>query len=207
MARPPSPGCAIARRCATACLGVAELEQATPRLNSAISPRYSTEPIAARRVGPWYIDSGTKPAALVKPLCGRKIRPASSEPSTETAATTRTTPVKMMALADSMTSRRGIAVIVARIIPVLYSPLITKTASTATIAWPTMTPVRLVFVVSAVHDAGHLTTLTAIALTPTVSTTAVASSHAVLRTVLSLVHSACTTSARREFMRPSCAPR
>ena len=73
----------------------------------------------------------------------------------------------MMALADSITSRRGVAVIVALIIPVLYSPLITSTASTATIAWPSRTPVRLVFVVSAEQVAGHLTMPTVSALIPT----------------------------------------
>ena len=41
-----------------------------------------------------------------------------------------------MALAASMLSRRGIAVSVTVIVPVLYSLLITRTARTATIAWP-----------------------------------------------------------------------
>ncbi len=58
------------------------------------------------------------------------------------------------ALAASRAGRRGIAASVTRIIPVLYSLLITSTASVATVAWPSMTPVRLSLVVSAVQDPG-----------------------------------------------------
>ena len=53
--------------------------------------------------------------------------------------------------------RRGMAASVTLIMPVLYSPLITSTASVATVAWPSMIPVRLTLVVSAVHEPGHFT--------------------------------------------------
>ena len=42
----------------------------------------------------------------------------------------------MAALAASTVGRRGIAVMVVRIIPVLYSLLIASTARMATTAWP-----------------------------------------------------------------------
>ena len=57
------------------------------------------------------------------------------------AASTR--PVTMVALAASTVTRRGIAVRVMRIMPVLYSLLITSTARMATTAWPRSIPVRL----------------------------------------------------------------
>jgi hypothetical protein len=85
--------------------------------------------------------------------------------------------------------------------PVLYSPLITSTASVATVAWPSMIPVRLTFVVSAVHEPGHFTIAAASALAPAVSRMDAASRQAVPGAVRSLVHSACSAC----LMRPSAA--
>ena len=99
-------------------------------------------------------------------------------------------------MAASTADRRGIAVSVMRIMPVLYSPLITSTARMATTAWPNSIPVRLSLGVStgqAVPD-GHLTAAVAAALTATVSTMVPASSQAGPDTVRSLVHSACSAS-------------
>lgn len=55
-------------------VAVSRTAAATPRLNRATRTRYRTEPAAARSVGPWVIDSGTKPCSTVKPLPGRKKR-------------------------------------------------------------------------------------------------------------------------------------
>ena len=90
---------------------------------------------------------------------------------------------------------------VTRIMPVLYSLLITSTASVATVAWPSMTPVRLSLVVSALHEPGHFTIAAASALAPTVSTIDAASSQTVPGAVRSFVHSACSAC----LMRPSGA--
>jgi len=49
----------------------------------------------------------------------------------------------------------------------------------ATVAWPSMTPVRLSLVVSAVHEPGHFTIAAASALAPAVSTMDAARSPAV----------------------------
>ena len=49
----------------------------------------------------------------------------------------------MAALAPSTVTRCGMAVRVVRIMPVLYSPLMTRTARMATTAWPNWIPVRL----------------------------------------------------------------
>ncbi|HEV2372813.1 MAG TPA: DUF998 domain-containing protein [Streptosporangiaceae bacterium] len=51
-------------------------------------------------------------------------------------------PVRMVALAASMAGRRGIAVRVVRIMPVLYSLLMASKARMAMTAWPTWTSVR-----------------------------------------------------------------
>ena len=56
---------------------------------------------------------------------------------------TSTRLVTTTALAARTVVRRGIAASVTRIMPVLYSPLIASTASTATTAWPRSIPVRL----------------------------------------------------------------
>ena len=101
-------------------------------------------------------------------------------------------------MAASTADRRGIAVSVMRIMPVLYSPLITSTARMATTAWPNSIPVRLSLAVSTGQavPAGHRTAAVAAALTATVSATAPASSQAGPDTVRSLVHSACSASRR-----------
>jgi hypothetical protein len=86
-------------------------------------------------------------------------------------------------------ARRSVAVSVAAIMPLLYSPLMTSTANTATAAWPSKMPVRLSLVVSSPHEAGYFTTAVARAPAPTVSVNMVKSSHPVLGTVRSFVHS------------------
>ena len=58
-------------------------------------------------------------------------------------------------MAASTVRRRGIAASVTRIIPVLYSLLTASTAMTATIAWPTWTPVRLSLAGSGLAAAGR----------------------------------------------------
>ena len=117
---------------------------AIPRLSSPIRARYRTDPAAARSTGPSPRDSGAKPCAPVKPLPGRRSRPASSDPSTAIVPAATTRPVTTAALAVSTVDRRGIAASVVRIIPVLYSPLTTSTARMATTAWLRSTPVRLI---------------------------------------------------------------
>ena len=80
----------------------------------------------------------------------------------------------------------------------------TKLRTVPSTAWLLLTAVVLTvgastlatLVVSAPHDAGHFSTTVARVLAPTVSTTAVSSSHPVLGTVRSLVHSACRASRR-----------
>ncbi len=98
------------------------------------------------------------------------------------------------ALAASTACRPGIAASVTRIMPVLYSLLITSTASIATTAWPNWTPVRLSLVVSTgqVMFCGQWVAPTAAALTAMVSAAAPRSSQAGPDTVCSLVHSACS---------------
>ena len=164
---------------------------ARPMLSRAISPKYSTVPAAARTTGACARVTGRKPCAAVKPFSGVRNWPASSEPSTATAAVARTAPVSTAAFAASSTVRRGTAASVVRIIPELYSPVSTITASTAIAAWPSMTPVRLFLTGSAPQVLlPHWTTDAVIALPATVMTTAVASSQGVLGTVRSFVHSA-----------------
>ena len=116
---------------------------ARPRLNSPIRARYSTEPTAARSVGPAASDSTSEPCAPVNPLPGRMYRPAISDHAAAMAPVTSTTPVRTIALAARAVIRRGTAVSVIRIMPLLYSPVTISTARTATAAWPTRTPVRL----------------------------------------------------------------
>ena len=74
---------------------------------------------------------------------GRISRPASTDASTPTVPAASTRPVSTAALATSTVIRRGIAVSVTRIMPVLYSPLIASTARMATTAWLRSMPLRL----------------------------------------------------------------
>ncbi len=100
----------------------------------------------------------------------------------------------MAALAPSTVTRCGMAAKVVRIMPVLYSPLMTRTARTATTAWPNWIPVRLSLAVltgQATPD-GHRTAALAAALTATVAATVAISNQAGPVTVRSLVHSACS---------------
>ena len=61
----------------------------------------------------------------------------------------------MVAFAASRWSRRGIAVSVVRIMPVLYSLLMVGTARMAMTAWPRSIPVRLSLAGSAAQPAGR----------------------------------------------------
>src|ERR1022692_5189636 len=70
-------------------------------------------------------------------------RPARTEPRTAMVPAASPTAVTTAALATSMVDRRGIAVIVLRIMPLLHSPVITSTARTATVAWPSMIRAQL----------------------------------------------------------------
>src|SRR6266508_2678740 len=71
-------------------------------------------------------------------------RPASTDASTWMVPAASTSPLITAALAAKTLVRRGIAVRVRRIMPVLYSPLIARTARMATTAWPNSIPVRLI---------------------------------------------------------------
>ena len=84
--------------------------------------------------------------------------------------------------------------------PVLYSPLIASTAITATIAWPTWTPVRLSLAGSAWQPPpGSVRSWRPRggALTAMVSAAAASSSQPVPASVRSLVHSACSAGESR----------
>src|ERR1700727_2425882 len=105
------------------------------------------------------------------------------------AASTR--PVTTADLAASMVTRRGMAVMVVRVMPVLYSPLMASTAMMATTAWPRSVPVRLILAGSTLHPPdGQVVAEVAAALTATVRRMGAASSQGVPGRVRSLVHSA-----------------
>jgi hypothetical protein len=70
------------------------------------------------------------------PCPSSSSRPLITEASTATAPVARVAAPTTAALAASTCHRRGIAVSVSRIIPVLYSPLTAVTATIATMAWP-----------------------------------------------------------------------
>ena len=76
----------------------------------------------------------------MNPRPGRISRPASTEASTPAAPAASVSPATATALAPSTPRRRGMAVSVVRIMPVLYSPLIASTARMATTAWLRSTP-------------------------------------------------------------------
>src|SRR5262249_43915412 len=111
-------------------------------------------------------------------------------------ATTASTTAKVTVLATSIDRRCGVAVSVARIVPVEYSALITITPSAPTMSWARNTEKRLN--VSARKSGpgpfGSLTTAQAIRHgRPMVSSTVDSSVHIVERTERSLVHSEPTT--------------
>ncbi len=129
----------------------------------------------------------------VKPWPGRMSRPASTQPSTATVPAASTAPLRITALAASMADRRGTAASVVRIMPLLYSPLMTSTARTATAAWPSWTPVRLILAGSwSQPPDGQVIEAAARTLSPTVSAAPASSSHPVLGMVRNFVHSACS---------------
>jgi len=72
----------------------------------------------------------------------------SSEAGTAITPAAAARPPTKVVLAPSMVSRWGTAASVTRIMPVLYSPAIARTAMIATTVWPSSMPVRLSLVVS-----------------------------------------------------------
>src|SRR5581483_1369669 len=118
-------------------------------------------------------------------------------PATPTVPEQSTTPPSTAALAASTVVRRGIAARVVRIMPVLYSSLITSTARTATTACPAQIPVTLSLATSGwqLTDSEQPAAASTAALTVIVSAAAASSSQQLPGAVRSLVHSACTASA------------
>ena len=111
--------------------------------------------------------------------------------STPTVPAARVSAVTATALAPSTLRRRGIAVSVVRIMPVLYSPLIASTARMATTAWLRSMPDRATLAGSCPQPAAwQLTAEAAPAPTAAVSAMTASSSHQVPASVRSLVHSA-----------------
>ena len=111
--------------------------------------------------------------------------------STPTVPAASVSAVTATALAPSTLSRRGIAVSVVRIMPVLYSPLIASTARMATTAWLRSMPDRATLAGSCPQPAAwQLTAAAAPAPTAAVSAMTASSSHQVPASVRSLVHSA-----------------
>jgi hypothetical protein len=120
-------------------------------------------------------------------------RSAIREPATAMALALAdaTTQMKTTALAARARPRRGIRVTVVRIMPVLYSLPIAVTAKMAMTAWPSMIPVRLSSVGSPVQPrAPHMALEVTPAPRATVRMMAPSSSHGVLASVRSFVHSA-----------------
>src|SRR5450631_2163760 len=100
------------------------------------------------------------------PRPGRMSRPASRDATTAMVPVIRTGPVRIAALAARTVTRRGIATRVVRIIPVLYSLLMTRTATMAMTTWPREIPVRLILAGSSAQcPDGHVTAAAAAALT------------------------------------------
>src|SRR5450432_1988761 len=95
--------------------------------------------------------------------------PASREPSTQIVPAAMTWLVTMHALAARTVVRRGTAVKVAQIMPVLYSLLIATTPRMAARAWPRSIPVRLSLAGSTAQPPdGQATAAAAAVLTVTV---------------------------------------
>ena len=94
---------------------------ATPRLSRATSARYSTEPVAARSVGPRLRDRTGISVGRREPVRGQDHPPRETLPSTATAPAVSTSAPSMAALAARTVGRRGIAVSVTWIMRVLYS--------------------------------------------------------------------------------------
>ena len=111
------------------------------------------------------------------------------------AASTRL--VMVPALAARTVVRRGMAVKVARIMPLLYSPLIAAVARMTTTAWLRYIPVRLIRAASRSQLAeGHLAAASAAAPRATVRVMTANSSQIVPGRVSRFVHSARSASRR-----------
>ncbi len=124
-------------------------------------------------------------------------------------AAARATAVKRCCLRrhQRAVERRVAAVGVVRIMPVLYSLVITTTASTAMVdAGPAMTPVRLILGRVGLAEAGHCTIEDVIAPVPMATAIATSSSPAVLdHGRAACVHSACSASGNRAVTTRSVA--
>src|SRR5258706_1179428 len=107
-------------------------------------------------------------------------------------AATSAPPVTTVAFAARTVVRRGIAVRVVWIMPVLYSVPTARTARTAMTAWPSWTPVRLSLVASTVQPVvGQVIAATAAVLSAAVRVAAASSIQAGPATVRILGHYAC----------------
>jgi hypothetical protein len=106
-------------------------------------------------------------------------------------------PASTISFAHSTGSREGTTASVARIIPVVYSPLNASTPSTPRTSWANKTPTRLIVTPPAAALPAEIwygAPDPAIAAPrPTISTTAISAHHQVERSARSLVHSARTT--------------
>ena len=150
---------------------------------------YSAAPMTSRRALGAEIE--TPRWWLLSRAC-----PTKKDTKLVTSMTANATPAKTPSFAHSTGSRRGTAVSEERIIPVLYSPLISSTPSTPIASWENRMPFRLVVIglklaLSAALKVWYWLAVTAVisAPIPMVSTTAVSSVHIVERSDRNLVHS------------------
>jgi hypothetical protein len=167
---------------------------ATPIANSASSVRYSAVPATARIAKASASETigyagGTKPPSCSSGCAITKENTLATEPTVKATAPTTAT------LAPKATRRRGMAVNVARIVPVAYSEA-TAMAPKATIAvCPSQTP-RSPFATMSSSPRAPASlafvepTAARKAVSPTVTPTTATADQAVLGTERSLVHSA-----------------
>src|SRR5579875_617705 len=175
---------------------------ARPRANRPRAARYRPLSTTARATPGWLSTAwGADPERMACPMknaakASASLTTSATEPNTRT-------------LAARTTGRRGMAVSVARMVPVPYSALTTSAPRTPMASWPRKNPVRLWRVGSKVSLSGrsvlvdHVWAVVAVARTPMpITATAVtARLQPVERTDHSLVHSA--RAAWRRAARPA----
>ena len=122
-------------------------------------------------------------------LADRMAWPMAKAQKTRTSLTTTATAPNTRTLAVSTTGRRGTADKVARMVPVPYSALMTRTPRTPKMSWPRKMPIRLRRVGSSMISEG-LTVPVPSAHKPTTASPVATRVHIVERTDHSLVHSA-----------------
>src|SRR6266700_3889533 len=106
-------------------------------LNSATAARYRPPPATAR----------STPGVLMAACAARPTRicwPARNAAKLAASLTARVTPVNTVALAARSLLRCGTAARLGRIVPVEYSDVMARIASTPIASWPNHTPLRLV---------------------------------------------------------------